>query len=74
MKIEDHNKIIEKAKTRKDGIYVFKGYDYVVKNNNFVGYSDHFGNIFQIQYSFHVTIGKIESYNRKLELKRLFLK
>lgn len=73
MTIEEHNILVGKAKTRKDGIYSYRGYDFVVKNNNFIGYSNYFGDIFQIQYSFHVSLGKVERLNRKGELKRLFL-
>lgn len=73
MKIDEHNVLIDKAKTRKDGVYTYRGYDFVVKNNNFIGYSDYFGNIYQISYSFHVSLGKVERLNRKDELKRLFL-
>lgn len=68
MKIEEHNTLINKAKTRKDGVYSYNTYLYVVKNNAFIAYSDYFGNISSIQGVFHYQIGKVESYDRKKKL------
>ena len=73
MTINEHNILINKAKDRKDGIYQYRGNYYVVKNNNFIAYANYFGEIFQIQCSFHVSLGKVDSYLRKEKLKELFL-
>lgn len=68
MIIEIHNKLIEKAKIRKDGVYSYSGFLYVVKKNNFIAYSDYFGNISTVHGVFHHSIGKVESYNRRKKL------
>jgi len=56
MKIDDANLIIDKAKTKKNGVYSFRGYMYVVKDNSFVGFSDYFGNIYQRAGNFNVSL------------------
>lgn len=40
MTIETVNKLIDKAKTRKDGIYSYDIFDYVVKANCFIAYRE----------------------------------
>jgi hypothetical protein len=72
MTIEELNLLHEKAKTRKNGIYSFRGNLYVVKNNNFIAFADYFGECYQRMGSFNVKIGKVEPYNRKKELMKLF--
>lgn len=48
MTIETVNKLIDKAKTRKDGIYSYDIFNYVVKNNCFVAYREKMtGRIFE---------------------------
>jgi len=72
MKIEITNQIIEKAKTKKDGVYSFKGFKYAVKDNNFVLFADYFGNLYQRAGNFNASLGKVkEKYNKTKELKRL---
>ena len=72
MKIEIANLIIEKAKTKDDGVYSFKGFKYAVKDNHFVLFADYFGIIHQRAGNFNAVIGKIEErYNIVKELKRL---
>jgi len=68
MKIEEHNKLIEKAKTKKDGVYSFGQYLYVVKGNKFIAYSDYSGNLSTIHGVFHMQGGKVERYDRKSAL------
>lgn len=65
MTIDDTNILIEKAKTRKDGVYSFKGYLWVVKNNKFVAFADNYGNCYQRFGAFNASIGKVDRYKRK---------
>ena len=71
MKIEIGNEIIEKSKTKKDGVYSYKGFKYAVKDNKFVLFADYFGNISQTAGNFNVSLGKVERYESIKELKRL---
>lgn len=68
MTIDELNLLTEKAKTRKDGIYTYKSYYYAVKNNNFIAFADFSGNCYQRCGFFNVSIGKVESYDRKKKL------
>ena len=68
MTVDEANLLHEKAKTRKDGVYTFKGNLYVVKDNNFIAFSDYFGNCYQRMGSFNVSIGKVERYDRRKHL------
>ena len=68
MTIDDTNILIEKAKTRKDGVYSFKGYLWVVKNNKFVAFADYYGNCYQRFGAFNASIGKVDHYDRKQKL------
>lgn len=68
MEISIHNNLIDKSKTRKDGVYQYKGYLYLVKNNNFIAYADYFGNLNTVHGVFHHTHGKCERYDRKKKL------
>lgn len=68
MKIEETNLLNEKAKSRKDGIYSFRGNLWVVKDNKFVAFANYSGECFQRFGSFNVSIGKVERYDRKQKL------
>lgn len=68
MTIAETNLLSEKAKTKKDGIYSFKGNIWVVKNNRFIAFANPFGECYQRMGSFNVQIGKVERYNRKQKL------
>lgn len=68
MKIDERNALIERASTKKDGVYSYKGYLYVVKNNNMVAFADHFGDCYSCQGVFNVKIGHCEKYDRKKKL------
>lgn len=68
MTIDETNLLHERAKTKKDGVYSFSPYLYVVKDNNFIAFSDYNGNCHQRMGSFNVSIGKVERYDRKREL------
>ncbi len=71
MTIEETNLLYEKAKTRKDGVYSFRGYLWAVKNGNFVAFSTYSGECYQRSGSFNVKIGKVERYDRKKHLIEL---
>jgi hypothetical protein len=68
MKITEHNELVDKAKDKKDGVYSYHGYVYVVKNHNFIAYADALGNVCSVHGMFHSSIGKVNRYDRKVEL------
>lgn len=70
MTIDEHNIIVERAKTRKDGVYAYKNNLFVVLNNNFVAFADPYGNCYEQMGIFNVVIGKVKSYERKEMLKK----
>jgi len=74
MKIQERNQLIEKAKTRKDGVYSYHGFLYIVKNNNFIAYATPIGNCFACIGVFDALIGTVKSYNRKKELLKYLKK
>jgi len=69
MTIDETNLLQDKAMTRKDGVYSFKSYLWVVKNNKFVAFSDYYGNCYQRAGAFNVSIGKVDRYDIKKKLK-----
>lgn len=69
MTIDEIILLQDRAITRKDGVYSFKGYSWVVKNNKFIAFSDYYGNCYQRMGSFNVSIGKVERYDIKKKLK-----
>lgn len=73
MKVKQHNELIDRARTRKDGVYSYQGYLYVVKDGFFKGYADPYGDLFLVAYGFHTKRGRCERYMRKEKLKE-FLK
>lgn len=68
MEIEIHNILIDKAKTRRDGIYSYKGYLYAVKGNVFIAYADYFGNVNSVHGIFHHNMGIVNRFDRKSKL------
>lgn len=73
MKIEVHNMLHKKANTKKDGIYSYQGFLYVVENGGFKAYSDYEGNINSVHGVLHYHTGKVERCDRKSKLKELYL-
>jgi len=64
------NALVEKAeKKKKDGVYVFDGHTYAVKDSNLVAYSD-FHDIYQVYGWASVKI-KSDSRNKKKDLKEV---
>ena len=74
MKVETHNILIDKAKTRRDGVYSYHGFLYLVKNNDFVAYADGCGYCFSIHGMFHQPMGRVERSKRKIGLINLLNK
>lgn len=71
MELSILNEIMEKAKTRKDGVYSYRGHFYVVKNKQFIAYADPFGNCFSyLGGIFAIELGKVDRYDRKKELMK----
>jgi hypothetical protein len=70
MTIAERNLLIDKAKSKKDGVYMCIPYMYVVKNNSLIAYSDYFGVCYSCHGYFNVQIGKVERYDRKKALTK----
>lgn len=63
--------LIEKAKTRKDGVYSHKAVLlWAVKNGNFVAYVE-WGEMFQRLHGFNVKIGSCPTWKQRSELNKL---
>lgn len=73
MTIEIVKKLVEKAKCKKDGVYSFKGYMWVVKNKKFIAYSDSAGFCYMSFGVFITYIGKVDRCDRKKELAKLLI-
>ena len=68
MTIEEINILNEKAESRKNGVYSFRGYLWAVKDNKFVAFADYFGNCYQRFGLFNAFIGEVKRYDRKKKL------
>jgi hypothetical protein len=69
MTIDETNLLHEKAKTKKDGVYQFRGNFYAVKDNKFIAFINPFGECLQRMGAFNISIGQIkEKYDRKKKL------
>lgn len=68
MTIDETNFLHEKAKTRKDGVYSYRGNLWVVKDNKFIAFANHFGECYQRYGAFNTQIGKVDRYDRKQKL------
>jgi len=60
--LENENLIIEKAKSKQDGVYAFRGIAYRVKDNK-VTHSASNNEIVERCYGFNVVVGKYEYYS-----------
>jgi len=47
MTIDETNLLHERAMTKNDGVYSYKGNLYVVKDNKFIAFADYHGNCHQ---------------------------
>ena len=69
--LDNQQAIIEKAKTKKDGVYKFRGVAYRVINNQAVYYAAD-EQILQMCYGFNAVIGRYEhSLNQSSAVKAL---
>lgn len=68
MKVAEHNELIDKAKTKKDGVYARKPYLYAVKAGKFIAYADYGGNVYAVMGMFHHKIGTVEIYDKRKAL------
>jgi hypothetical protein len=59
MKNEEQLEIMGRAKTKKDGIYSYRGYFYLVLNKQLSAYTDYFGNVIERSFGFNVDKGKV---------------
>ena len=73
MKQDILNEMIERAKTKKDGIYQYKSNYYGIYNNSIFAYSNYLGEICERSFGFSVARGKVERYKIK-EILRGYLK
>lgn len=68
MTTKEYNKLIDRSKNKKDGVYKYYDFYYVVKNNHFVAYADDSGECFQCFGAFVISFGRVKSYERKNKL------
>ena len=73
MKTALFNELVDRAKTKNNGVYSYEHTKYAVKDNNLVFISDR-GRISQVCYGMLIELGTIESWNEVGELKRLLKK
>jgi hypothetical protein len=60
--MENERIILEKAKSKKDGVYTFRGVGYRVCENHVTHFSDN-GIILERAYGFNCIVGSFEGYN-----------
>lgn len=70
MTIQELNILHEKAKTKNDGVYLFKGNYWVVKDKNFIAYANNKGECFKRMGAFNYEIGVVDKCKVKQELKK----
>ena len=71
MTVDEIKLLNEKAKTKKDGVYSFRGNLWVVKSNKFLAYCKYNGEVLQRFGSFDTQIGDFKAlyvYERKKKL------
>lgn len=71
MTITEINILNVKASKRKDGVYSYKGYYWVVKGNAFIAFADYGGEVYLRQGSFNYQLAKIDTWKRREFLKTL---
>ena len=70
MKIVDQTKMIERAKSKKDGIYTWAGIHYRVRDSRITHYAD-FGTILESAFGFNCVVGSYEWGMGNVEGKKL---
>ena len=73
MKIALWNKLVDKAKSKNDGVYSYQGIKYAVKKGN-IGFYWENGVVYQTYGIFSVKIGKCQSYESFKKIKELYKK
>jgi len=68
MTVTECNLLHDKAKTRKDGVYSFRGNYWAVKNNRFIAYVTRYGELKIRMGTFDVYGGMVTDYLRKQKL------
>lgn len=71
MTVTETNLLNEKAKSKKDGVYSFRGNLWVVKSNRFIAFCDNRGQVLQRFGSFNSQIGDFSSVERRDWKKKL---
>jgi hypothetical protein len=71
MTIEETNILHEKAKSRKDGVYSFRGNLWVVKSSKFIAYANYKGEVLQRFGAFNTQIGDLSTIERWYWKKKL---
>ncbi len=60
MTIDENNILFEKAKSRKDGVYSYKGYFWVVKDKRFIAFATSSGDFYERFGMGNVKLGKFD--------------
>ena len=74
MEISIHNDLVVRAKTKKDGVYTYKGNYYLVINYHLHSYCDYFGNVSENFGSFIVSKGKAKDRFDGRDILKKYLK
>ena len=75
MKQQDLNQMIERAKTKKNGVYPYKTYYYyLVIDGQVSAWSDFLGEIHERSYGFNVSKGKAKDRFEAKEILKGYLK
>lgn len=61
--VTNQNYIMEKAKSKKDGIYQARGVHYLVIDGRAIHFITVIGDVFEYSHGFNVQIGKCEALN-----------
>ncbi len=64
MTVDETNLLNEKAKTKKDGVYSFRGNLWAVKSNIFLAFCNNRGEVLQRFGAFNTQIGDFSSVER----------
>ena len=67
-----YDKIRKRARTRKNGVYSFQGFNYAVRDG-YIAFIEHYGQICQISHGVMVNLGKVERHQAKKELINLLI-
>lgn len=72
MKVDFFNKLVDIAKTKKDGVYSKSGWKYLVKNGN-IGYvGNWFDGLYQVYSAFHLSIWNRDCSKDSYESRKQF--